>query len=126
MKILHNQSQLKKVLILGILYVIIGILSIITTYKGYLAGFIGIGVLYIVQYCYKKNRAYVLLNENAIICNGIVKKEIATKDILSVKYFAGDYTIKSAEKEIRIDTNLIDKASLSHLKEYFEKLNVKG
>jgi hypothetical protein len=56
--------------------------------------------------------------------NGIFKKEIEIKNVKSIKYFAGDYIIKSAEKEIVIDTNLVDKESQSNLKNYFENLKL--
>jgi hypothetical protein len=123
MKILHNQSQLKKILFLGIGYVIIGLLSLLTSSSNiFLSGSIGIGIVFISQYFYNKNRAYVILTENSIMSNGIIKKEIEIKNVKSIKYFAGDYIIKSAEKEIVIDTNLVDKESLSNLKNYFENL----
>lgn len=122
MKILHNQSQLNKILFLGIGYIIIGLLSLSTSSKIFLSGFIGIGIIFIAQYFYNKNRAYVILIENSIMSNGIFKKEIEIKNVKSIKYFAGDYIIKSAEKEIVIDTNLVDKESQSNLKNYFENL----
>ena len=124
MKILHNQSQLKRIFILGIAYIIIGMLSLATSAKLYLSGFAGIGIVFIVQYFYLKNRAYIILTENAIISNGIFKKEIDIKKVKSVKYFAGDYIIKSVEKEIVIDTNIVDKESQSHLKNYFDNLKL--
>ena len=124
MEILHNQSQLKKILFLGIGYIIIGLLSLATSSKIYLSGFIGIGIIFISQYFYNKNRAYVILTENSIVSNGIFKKEIEIRYVKSIKYFAGDYIVKSSEKEIVIDTNLVDKESQSNLKNYFENLKL--
>ena len=124
MKILRNQSQLNKILFLGIGHIISGLLSLSTTSKIYLSGFIGIGIIFIVKYFYNKNRPYVILTENSIMSNGIFKKEIEIKNVKSIKYFAGDYIIKSAEKEIVIDTNLVDKESQSNLKNYFENLKL--
>jgi hypothetical protein len=124
MNILHNQSQLNRLLILGILYIIVGLLSIATSAKLYLSGLTGIGIIYVAQYFYTKNRAYVILTENTVSTNGLFKKEIEVKDIKSMKYFAGDYIIKSAGKEIIIDTNLVDKESQTKLKSYFENLKL--
>jgi hypothetical protein len=35
-------------------------------------------------------------------------KSIDAKKITAIKYFAGEYIVRSVQKEIRIDTNLID------------------
>ena len=124
MKILHNQSKLNRILFLGIGYIIIGLISLATSTELYFSGFALIGIIYVLQYFYTKNRAYVILLENSIRSNGIFKKEIEIKNVKSIKYFAGDYIIKSAEKEIVIDTNLVDKESQSNLKNYFENLKL--
>lgn len=110
---------------MGIGYVIIGLLSLLTSSSNiFLSGFIGIGIVFITQYFYNKNRAYLILTENTIMSNGIFKKEIEIKNVKSIKCFAGDYIIKSAEKGIVIDTNLVDKESQSNLKSYFENLKL--
>ena len=124
MKILHNQSKLNRILFLGIGYIIIGLISLATSTELYFSGFALIGIIFVLQYFYTKNRAYVILLENSIRSNGIFKKEIEIKNVKSIKYFAGDYIIKSAEKEIVIDTNLVDKESQSNLKNYFENLKL--
>ena len=122
MKILYNQSQLKRTLILGIAFLIIGVLSLMTTAKIYLAGLGGIGIAYIINYLYFKNRAYIILTENEIIQKTFFKKQIEIREIKSVKYFAGDYIVKTEKNEMIIDTNFIDKESIESLKAYFEKL----
>ena len=119
MKILYNQTQLKRSVILGILFLIIGVLS--TFAKNiYLTGLGGIGIVYIINYFYFKNKAYVILTENSITKNTLSKQRIEIEKIKSVKYFAGDYIIKTADDEIIIDTNLVDKKNYNDLKAYFE------
>ena len=87
----------------------------------YLGGFLGLGIMYIVIYFIQKNRAYVRITPEYISKDGLFPSRIEIDQIKSVKYFAGDFIIKSNEKEITIDTNIIDKESLPDLKDYFEK-----
>ena len=126
MKILHNQSQLKRVLYIGIANVIIGFGSLFTTASQYLVGLGGLGLIYIVQYFYTKNRVMVELTPDFIVFNGLFKKKtIRVDEITAYKYFAGDYTITAPNTQIVIDINLVDKASQSALKTYFDALQSK-
>lgn len=126
MKILHNQSQLKRVLFLGIGYVIIGFSSIFTTASQYLVGLGGLGLVYIFQYFYSKNRVLVELTPDFILFNGLFKKKtIRVNEITTYKYFAGDHTITSKDTTIVINTNFFDKATQSALKAYFDFLQLK-
>ena len=121
MKILYDQTQLKRSLILGIAYLVIGMASLVFKLSPYLAGFGGLGVLYGVNYFAHRNKAYVTLHADTISEGYIFKTEIEVKDIKSIKYFAGDYTIKTSDKKMVIDTNLIDKSSLDVMKSYFDQ-----
>src|SRR5690606_4847142 len=122
MKILYNQAQLKRTLILGIVFTIIGFTSIFISEGRVLAGFVGIGLMYIVIALIQRNRPYILLFEDYIEKDGVFKKKkVKVLEIQSVKYFAGDYIIKTLSDELRIDTNLIDKRDLNDLHDYFRK-----
>jgi len=126
MKILHNQSQLKKVLLLGIANVIIGFGSLFTTASQYLVALGGLGLVYIVQYFYTKNRVMVELTPDFIVYNGLFKKKtIRVHEVTAYKYFAGDHTVTSKDTTIVIDTNLVDKATQDELKDYFDSLQLK-
>jgi hypothetical protein len=123
MKILYNQSQLNRILILGIVFILLGVISLFFSTKTYLSGMAGIGLMHIIIYYYQKNRAYVTIKNDIISKDGVfIKHKIEVKKIISVKYFAGDYIIRSSDKELTIDTNLIDKESLPLLKSYFADL----
>ncbi|OYU83259.1 MAG: hypothetical protein CFE24_12090 [Flavobacterium sp. BFFFF2] len=126
MKILYNQQQLNKLLLFGIAYVIIGFSALAMATSGYLVGFTMIGLLYIGQFIFVKNRGYVILTKQSIKTNGLFKKEIETKNIRSVTYFAGDYVIKTDKKELVINTNFVDQASMLPLKDYFDNLEIQA
>ena len=126
MKILHNQSQLKRLLFLGIANVIIGFGSLFTTASQYLVALGGLGLVYIVQYFYTKIRVMVELTPDFIVFNGLFKKKtIHVDEITAYKYFAGDHTLTSKDTTIVIDTNLVDKATQDELKTYFDSLQLK-
>jgi len=126
MKILHNQSQLKRVLYIGIGNVIIGFGSLFTTASQYLVGLGGLGLVYIVQYFYTKNRLMVELTPDFIVFNGLFKKKtIHVDEITAYRYFAGVHTVTSKGTTIVIDTNLVDKATQDELKAYFDSLQLK-
>jgi hypothetical protein len=124
MKILYNQTQLKRTLIMGIAFTAIGVLSIFFSTEHFLAGFVGIGILYIAISIVQKNRAYVVISDEYIQKDGIIKQKLSIAQIQSVKYFAGDYIIKSSAKELTIDTNVVDKKYLPELQQYFERYSI--
>lgn len=126
MKILHNQSPLKRLLLLGIGNILIGVASLFTSSNWYLIGLSGLGIVYLIQYFYTKNRVLVELTPEHIILNGHFKKKtIRVDEITAYKYFAGDHTITSQDTTIVIDINWVDKASQMELKSYFDTLKSK-
>lgn len=123
MNILLNQRYLKRSLYLGIGYIALGFTSFFADGSTYLAGLSGIGVLYVGQYFYSKNKILVKLQSESIEYFGFFhKKIIPVNEILSLKYFAGDYTIKAKHTTLVIDTNEIDKTAQLEMKAYFDAL----
>ncbi|CAZ98557.1 Conserved hypothetical protein [Zobellia galactanivorans] len=55
--------------------------------------------------------------------NGYGKK-INLNEINWIKKFAGDYTLKTETKELKINTELIDKTSLTELNSILKELNL--
>ena len=126
MKVYYNRKQLNIALIFGVLWVLIGVISIVgNSENNFLSGFLLIGVVYLILYFVKKHNPYVVITEEYIQVHNYVRKKIQLNDIVDVKYFAGDYTIKSFDKELTIDTNFIDKVSLPAFKIVMEELMVK-
>ena len=115
MNIKYNPKPLKTGFILGTLFLLIGILSIIFAQKTSLF-FLGSGFAYIIIGVYRLKNDYVTVQD------GYIKKDFGAKmflkDITQIKYFAGDYIIKSKEVQITIDINAVDKKSLKDLEEF--------
>lgn len=123
MKIYYNKKQLNIALIFGIIWIVIGTVSIVgNSDNSFLSGFLGIGILYLILYFIKKYNPYVLVTDEYIQVHNFIRKKIQLKDIVAITYFAGDYTIKSSDKELTIDTNFIDKLSLPAFKIFMDDL----
>lgn len=123
MEISYNKKKSNISLILGIIWILIGTTSIIgNSENDFLSGFLFIGIAYLAIYFMQRNVPYVLITDEFIqVCN-FKKKKIYLKDITEVKYFAGDYIIKSDSKELSIDSNFVEKESLPNLKNAIEEL----
>ena len=123
MKIFYNKRQLKVALIFGIIWIVIGLAAIISrSENNFLTGFTFLGIAYLILYLIKRNIPYVLITDEFIQVHNFIRKKIYLKDIQEIKYFAGDYILRSSDKELRIDTNFVDKESLPKLKKFIEEL----
>jgi hypothetical protein len=128
MKIKFKKKRLRVNLILGLVWIVLGTLSIVTddeirwTDYGYLV----IGILYIGHYLYDLTNQYLTIENGTIRKNGLYGywKKINLNEINWIKKFAGDYTLKTEQKELKINTELIDKDALSELNKILTELNL--
>ena len=128
MKIKFKKKRLRVNLILGIVWIILGTLNLLTDDKirwtdyGYLV----IGILYVGHYFYDLKNKYLTIENGTIRKNGLYGywKKINLNEINWIKKFAGDYTLKTEQKELKINTELIDKDSLTELNKILAKLNL--
>jgi hypothetical protein len=111
-EIKYSQKQAKIGLIVGLLFFILGIVSIFYGSKPAYFSF-GIGIANVALYFYRKHVSYLVVKD------GILKKDLGAKiplnEVIETKRFAGDYTFKSKSKKIVIDKNAIDKDSINDI-----------
>ena len=69
---------------------------------------ITLALLYIAPYFYHKKVPFLTIQNGVFKQNWWFGKSIDSKDINEIKYFAGEYIIRSQKKELRIDTHIID------------------
>ncbi|EAR14024.1 hypothetical protein PI23P_05982 [Polaribacter irgensii 23-P] len=128
MKIKFKKKRLYVNLILGFVWIGLGIFSLLedeslrwTDYGYLLAGF-----LYLGHYLYDLNNQYLTIENGTIRKNALYgfRKKIELNDINSIKKFAGDYTLKTETKELKINTELIDEKSLVELNRILAELNL--
>ncbi|WP_150452660.1 hypothetical protein [Arenibacter lacus] len=125
MKIQHKKSQININLIFGIIwlsYFFIRLLNDEVHWIDY--GWLVISLAYFIYYLYQKKYSYVTIDNGIIIVNGPLGKNLNLIEVKQIKKFAGDYILKSDNKELTINTQLIDPNSLATLNAELEKLNV--
>ena len=69
---------------------------------------ITLALLYIAPYFYHKKVPFLTIQKGVLKQNWWFGKSIDSKYINEIKYFAGEYIIRSQKKELRIDTHIID------------------
>ena len=126
MRIAYQKRNLNIDLILGIVWLIFGLLSL--NYNGennwndY--GYLVFGILYLILYFDQKRNKYLTIENGILKINGSFGKKINLTEIKRIEKFAGDYILKTDKKELTINTQIIDPNSLAELNAELEKLNV--
>jgi len=87
-------------------------------------GWIVMSLIYLGIFFYRKKYYYLTIINDNIRVNGPLGKELKLTEIKRIKKFAGDYIIKTDQKEIIINTQIIDSSSLKELDAELEKLDV--
>ena len=85
----------------------------------------GISSMYIVIYSFDYFNQYLTIQNGIIKENHLFGKKIELTEIKRIKKFAGDYILKTDNKELTINTKIIDPNSLVYLNAELEKLDVK-
>lgn len=87
-------------------------------------GWIVMSFVYLGIFYYQKKYKYITIEDGIIRINGPLGKELKLTEIKRIKKFAGDYIIKTDQKEMTINTQIIDPNSLKELDAELEKLEV--
>jgi hypothetical protein len=126
MKIHYQKKRLHTSLLLGVLWLTISTIGIFTKENRSWTdfGFFLISILYFGMYFYEKKNQYLTLDTHFLSLNQPFGKKIELSELIQIKKFAGDYILKTAKTELRINTQIIDSKSLSELDAELNKLNV--
>lgn len=119
MKIRFKKKRLRANLLLGLVWVGFGIISmeINDNVRWTDYGYMAIGLLYLGQYWADRTWHYLTIADGTIRKNGLhgFGQKINLNDITWIKKFAGDYTLITGQRNLKIDTDLIDEDSLADL-----------
>lgn len=122
MEIKYNSKSIQLGFIIGIAFLVIGITSVIYSENPSIF-FLVLGITYISIGIYRWKGNYIIVKD------GYLKKNFGGKiflnDVTEIKKFAGDYIFKTAQTQVTIDTNLVDKKSLPQLEEFVMAFKVK-
>jgi len=126
MRIPYKKKQININLILGIVWLVNGIIQVMLNenpnwleYSWFV-----LSAFYFAIYFYQKKEKYLTVENGIIKQNWPFGKELNLSEIKRIKYFAGDYVLKSDKAEFKIHTQLMDEKSLSKLNTELKKLNV--
>src|SRR5690554_2974857 len=126
MKIQYKKRQLNFNLIFGIIWLTYFLVKLIFDEELHWIdyGWILISLTYFGTYFYQKKFKYVSIENGILTVNGPLGKKLNLTEIKRIKKFAGDYIIKTDNKELTINTQIIEPNSLAELNAELEKLNV--
>ena len=128
MKIRFKKKRLYINLILGLVWIGLGVFSLFedenlrwTDYGSLL-----VGILYLGHYLYDLNNQYLTIKNGSIRKNVLYGfgKKINVNEINRIEKYAGDYILRTVEKELKINTELIEEKSLVEFNEILKKLNL--
>ena len=128
MKIRFKKKRLYINLILGLVWIGLGVFSLFedenlrwTDYGSLL-----VGILYLGHYLYDLNNQYLTIKNGSIRKNVLYGfgKKINVNEINRIEKYAGDYILRTVEKELKINSELIEEKSLVEFNEILKKLNL--
>jgi hypothetical protein len=127
MKIKYKRKHKRLNLILGIVWLVNGIIQVCfndnTSWLGY-SWFI-LSALYLVIY-YNQSKSKYLSVENGVIKeNWLFGKSLQLNDIKTIRHFSAEYILKTEHKKMRINISVIENDSLIELTAVLKKLDVK-
>ena len=131
LKIRFKKKRLYSNLIIGVIWLVFAVIILFTEFTEeenhwMIYVYPIIGFLYLGQYWYDSTFQYLIIDDNTIQRNIFygTNRKIALKDITWIKKFAGDYILKSDQKDMHIDLHLIDESSLDELNKVLANLNL--
>ena len=103
----YNIKNQRYYIIAGALFILLFVIELIVT-KDISYFNIALALTYLVPYIYHRKVPFLTIQNGVLKQHWWFGKSINAKEITAIKYFAGEYIFRSAQKEIRIDTNIID------------------
>lgn len=126
MTIPYKKKHVITTLIFGVVWLILGLLNLNYNDENrwFDYGYLVIGLLYMVLYIYQKQVKYLSINHGVLKLHGDFGKKVVLADVKVIKTFAGDYILKTDDKTLTINTQIIDPLALKELQIALEALNV--
>jgi hypothetical protein len=128
LKIKFRKKRLRTNLIIGSVWVGLGLLSVVFAdglrWTDY--GYFFVGLLYLGHYLYDRINHYLTIENGTLRKNALYGfgKRVSLAEIYWIKKFAGDYILKTPQREVTIDTRLIDEDSLMELDRVLAELDL--
>ncbi|NBC57488.1 MAG: hypothetical protein GVY05_04295 [Bacteroidetes bacterium] len=122
LKFNYKTKYLKSILILGIMYVILGVLSIfLIEESNFLTVLIFFGFISLIYVYLWKSRGYVFLNDKGIYINRLWSRHIAWNDFKGLRYYNHAIKLLYKNKSINIDKNFLSEKDVLILEKEMKK-----
>ena len=127
MKIAFKNKRLIINLILGIVWIIVGVSYFLEGENTRLGPYftIVLGVAYLCMSAYEYYNQYLTITGEKIQINTFPKKRITISEITEAGYYADDYTFKTPEKALKVRKSQISLRDLPKFEAFFNDLKLK-
>lgn len=130
MKIRFKKKRLYTNLIIGLIWTVLAIITILVNNKirSIHHLYLIIGILYLLNYLFELTNQYLTIENGIIQKSGLFGfgKKVNLNEIIWIKKFAGDYILKTANTKLIINTQCMEEKSLDKLNSILTNLNVKA
>lgn len=128
MKIKYKNSRFIKNIIIGSIFILMGIDSIIDINNNRWSKYFifSVGIIYFATAIYEMVFQYLIIENGTIRSNAILsfRKTIKLNEVYWIKESDRNYYLKTDKTVFKIDTDLIDTSSLLHLHSLLKELDL--
>ncbi|NER10405.1 hypothetical protein SAMN06265375_10150 [Muriicola jejuensis] len=126
MKIKYTKKRLRVNLILGLIWLVLGVLKWGFDHFDFWLDYypLVLAFLYLALYLFELQNQYLNIVEDLIKKNYPFGKQIHLPDVTRIKKYAGDYILLTDKSKMKIDTQIIDPDCLKKLKRVLADLNL--
>lgn len=126
LRIKYRAGRVRHYLVFTIIWFALGILSMIFNSAGFMQyGFIIFGFFYLAFFIHAKSVPYIVIDNNEIKVNSPFPKTIPFSEIKSIKAFAGDFTIHTETRKVKVLKTMMDDESHLKLEDFIKKISSK-
>lgn len=127
MKYSFTTKKLALNLILGCIWTFLGISKLLTAPELKLLDslFLFLGIFYLSYFLYEYVKKYFEVTSEKITVFSIPAKEVNLSELVEAKYYADDYTFKTAGKTLKIIKSQIKKSQRDEFDHFFNRLKDK-
>ncbi|MDG4946363.1 hypothetical protein NMK71_08050 [Weeksellaceae bacterium KMM 9713] len=126
MKIKYKNRRLLSYLVFGVLWLVMGTLSMIYQPTGWFRyGFFVFGLMYLGQFAFFKTKQYLSIENGVLTKNSFFPKSIELDKVRQLKKHAGNYTLKTEDKKLIINSHIIEEESLKELNQVLDNLGLR-
>ena len=121
----YNRKIVRKELILGSVFFILGVAFIWSEPDSiFRYGLVLLGLLHLISGFYQLRNPYLKVENGILTRVGLLPKTIKLSEVEKTRKFAGDYTLFSKGKKLKINSELVNSHQKTELTNFILSLNI--